>query len=174
MGRVILLAGRVNAVVEPHEADYNPSSDYCTVPVDPAQGRVHYLKFKTAQEMESRGLVRNDQIEAEGCLHLVNDYPLIFAVSDIGVKFRPECTYLVRWWTDRSNGEPIYIGAVAFRQGATYCFYIGASFSVDEERDAERIAKEGAILNRDVAVAILGKPLLRWESGGLEYRVPGT
>ena len=82
-GHQIAISGRVNCVVHPEEADYNPFSDYCTIPLYPRKGRVHYLKFKTAEEMEKLGLARNDRIEVEGCRHYIDGYPLVFAIGNV-------------------------------------------------------------------------------------------
>ena len=89
-GKIMILEGRVNCVVHPGEAAYTPFSDYCTIPLYLRKGRVHYLKFKTSQEIDRLGLQRNDKIRAEGCLHDVDGHPLVFAIRNCLLISRPE------------------------------------------------------------------------------------
>ena len=87
-GERIVVAGRVNAIIRPEEAHYPPYADYCTVSVYTRRRPVVYLKFRTPYEMNRWPLERDQAVEAEGCLHVVDGKRLLFDVSEFKIHGR--------------------------------------------------------------------------------------
>jgi hypothetical protein len=82
-GKKVILKGLVHAVVSPDEAHSAPFFDYFTVPLYPRTGRVKYLKFRTRDELDKCGFIRDAGISCEGCLHEADGKEIVFDVTKV-------------------------------------------------------------------------------------------
>jgi hypothetical protein len=84
-GKRVILQGNIYAIVSPDEAHYPPFSNYFTVSLYPRKGRVKYLKFRTRDELNQWGFVRETRIRCEGCLHEADGKEVVFDVAKVAV-----------------------------------------------------------------------------------------
>lgn len=84
-GKRVILQGDIYAIVSPDEAHYPPFSNYFTVSLYPRKGRVKYLKFKTRDELNQWGFIRETRIRCEGCLHKADGKEVVFDVAKVAV-----------------------------------------------------------------------------------------
>lgn len=82
-GRVVILQGKIVAIMNPKELNVPPFQDYFTVTLKPRRGGMKYLKFRTQDELERWSFIPDQRVRCEGCLHRVDEKDLVFDVQNV-------------------------------------------------------------------------------------------